>query len=168
VKRFSKHEIISEINNGNEEVLVYLSGKYFPTARRLMRIRGFRDDVTPEIFSEVLAKVYSGLRSQDAVHFEFEPYFLSKLNEEIKSRKEGRQMNHGDGLTAQPEAVSAKCVQIMDEETQQLLYSRVAENLSYERIAEKFQFSNAVIAQYEVNKALNQLEGIVKLRMNIS
>ena len=92
---------------------------------------------------------------------------MNALNEEIKSLKEGRKRN--DIYSApEPALVAAKCVSILDEDVQRLLFARVAEKLSYERIKEKFQFSNAVIAQYEVNKALDQLEGIVKLRMNIS
>jgi hypothetical protein len=166
VKRYSKHEILSEINNGNEEVLVYLSHKYFPVARRLLRIRGFRDEQTPDIFSDILAGVYAELQNQKVDYIDFDTYFLNALNEDIKTRKEMRKKNMADAIN-QPAVVVSQCVSIMDDHAQNLLFSRVAERLSYERITDKFQFSNAVIAQYEVNKAFNQLEGIVKLRMNI-
>ncbi len=168
MKRYSKREILSEITNGNEEILVYLSRKYFSVARRVLRIRGFRDERTPEIFSEVLASAYSNLQNLKVDHIDFEKYFLDSLNEEIKSRKEERKKNVMRDLANQPAEVASQCVSIMDEQAQKLLYARVSEKLSYEKIAEKFQFSNAVIAQYEVNKAFNQVEGIVKLRMNIS
>jgi len=167
VKRFSKREILSEINNGNEEVLVYLSRKYFPTARRLMRIRGFRDEHTPQIFSGVLAAVYADLRNQQQEHIDFETYFLNALNKEIESLKDGSK-NSIEYRAQQSTDVAAQCVSILDEQAQALLFARVSEQLSYEQIKERFQFSNAVIAEYEVHKALNQLAGIVKLRMNIS
>jgi hypothetical protein len=64
--------------------------------------------------------------------------------------------------------IASQCVSILDEQSQQLLFSRVSGKMSYERIQEKFQFNNAVIAQYEVNKAFSQLEGILKLRLNFS
>lgn len=167
MKRYSKREILREIINGNEEILVYLTRKYFSASRRLLRIRGFRDELTPEIFSEVLALSYSNLRLLRMDHVDFETYFFNCLNEEIRSRKEsGRRMEISD-TPNQSVGITAQCVSILDEQAQNLLFSRVAENLSYERIAEKFQFSNAIIAQYEVNKAYEQLEGIVKLRMNI-
>jgi hypothetical protein len=55
----------------------------------------------------------------------------------------------------------------MDDHSRELLFSRIADKMSYEHIMEKFKYSNAVIAQYELNKAYDQLEGIVKMRLNI-
>ena len=166
MKRFSKREILSEINNGNEEVLVYLSRKYFSTARRLLRLRGFRDELTPAIFCGVLATVYTDLRRRQNEHIDFETYFINALNEEIRQSREKRKINIQGNTDASE--VAAQCVSILDEQSQKLIFARIAEKLSYERITDKFQFSNPVIAQYEVNKAFNQLEGIIKLRMNIS
>ncbi|MEO8086071.1 MAG: hypothetical protein ABI763_04585 [Bacteroidota bacterium] len=167
MKRFAKREILSEINNGNEEVLVYLARKYFSTARRLLRIRGFRDEQTPKIFSAVLAAVYADLRQQKKEHIDFEAYFLSALNKEIETLKEGNK-NSFKFKVHQSTEVASQCVSILDEQAQALLFARVAEQLSFEQIKDRFQFSNAVIAEYEVQKALSQLTGIVKLRMNIA
>ena len=164
MKRYSEREVISEINNGNREILVYLSHKYFPTSRRLLRVRGFRDELTPDIFSEVLVTVYLKLQQQQFEYVDFESYFLHALNDYIKVLKERgpNPRNTGNG----PADIASQCVSILDEQSQQLLFSRVSGKMSYENIQDKFQFSNAVIAQYEVNKAFNQLEGIVKLRLN--
>jgi len=167
VKRYSEGEIISEINNGNREVLVYLARKYFPSSRRLLRIRGFHDEQTPGIFSDVLVNVYLKLQQQQFEYIDFESYFLHALNDQIRTLKErGKEVHESEVI--QPVDIASHCVTIMDDQSQQLLYSRVAGKMSYERIRDKFQFSNPVIAQYEVNKALNQLEGIVKLRLNFS
>lgn len=164
MKRYSKSDIIPEINNGNREILVYLSRKYFPSARRLLRVRGFHDELTPGIFSDVLAAVFLKLQQQSNEYVDFETYLIRMLNDHIKDLKDRNvaEETHAD----QSIAITSQCVSIMDEQSQQLLFSRIAGKMSYERIKEKFQFSNAVIAQYEVNKAFNQLEGIVKLRLN--
>jgi hypothetical protein len=167
VKRYSEGEIISEINNGNRDILVYLARKYFPSSRRLLRIKGFDDDQTPGIFADVLVKAYLKLQQQQLEYIDFESYFVHALNDHIRILKEqGKDVD--DSNPGQPVNIVSQCVSIMDEQSQQLLYSRVAGKMSYEQIRNKFQFSNPVIAQYEVNKALNQLEGIVKLRMNFS
>jgi len=49
-----------------------------------------------------------------------------------------------------------------------LITARYAERLSFEKIAQRFDYSNPVIAQHELKKAMSQLEGIVKLRLNIT
>jgi len=167
VKRYSKSEIIPEITNGNREVLVYLARKYFPSARRLLRIRGFRDEQTPGIFSDVLISVFLKLQQQQDEYLDFEPYLLRALNDHIKFLRE-EVINKKSNEEVRPAEIVSQCVSIMDEQSQQLLFSRVSGKMSYESIKEKFQFSNSVIAQYEVNKAFGQLEGIVKLRLNFS
>jgi len=67
----------------------------------------------------------------------------------------------------QKEIVS-DCVSIMDPDSRRLLAARYAEKLSYEQIAARYEYSNPVIAQFEVNKAMTQLEGIARARLNIS
>lgn len=64
--------------------------------------------------------------------------------------------------------IVAGCVNLMEVDNRRLLAARYAENLSYEQIAVRFEYSNPVIAQFEVNKAMNQLEGIARARLNIS
>jgi hypothetical protein len=165
VKRYSDKEILSEINNGRVDILVYLSEKYFSPARRILRMRGFHDADTPEIFSDVLFTCYKKLREHKTGQLNFENFFMEQLDQEIRNRKTGAQ---GVKKTPTvPAAIIAQCVTILDEQAQGLLFARVSEGLSDEQIADKFLFSNAVIAQYEVNKAFNQLEGIVKVRLNI-
>jgi hypothetical protein len=166
VKRYSESEVISEINNGNREILVYLGRKYFPASRKLLRVRGFRDELTPGIFSEVLVSVYLKLQQQQFEYVDFESYFHNALNDYIKILKERGLDQHSQ--ETQPEDIASQCVSILDDQSQQLLFARVSGKMSYERIQDRFQFSNAVIAQYEVNKAFSQLEGIIKLRLNFS
>jgi len=55
--RYSNKQLITEIQNGREEVLVYLAKKYFQTSRRILRTKGVRDSQTPDIFSRVLVNV---------------------------------------------------------------------------------------------------------------
>ncbi len=92
---------------------------------------------------------------------------MNAVSEKIKYLKEVEKGNINP-VVNEPDEVASQCVSILDEQAQKLLYSRIVGKLSYERIEKKFQYSNAVIAQYEVNKAYDQLKGIVKLRLNIS
>jgi len=84
------------------------------------------------------------------------------LDEYIKDHK-NNSLNPDSDIS-----IASQCVSILDDQLQKLLFARIVEKMSYENIADRFQYSNAVIAQHEVHKALHQLEGIVKLRMNIS
>ena len=55
----------------------------------------------------------------------------------------------------------------MDEHSRQLLFYRFSEQKSFEEIATLCNYGNPVIAQFEVEKAYRQFEGIVKVRFNI-
>lgn len=168
MKRFSKKELSTEINNGNKEVLVYLSRKYFSGVRRLLRLRGIPDEETPAVFSDVLAATFAGLRRKNAVHLDFESYFMNALQSEVRRRKEISKKNVPvEPLFSEPVEIVAQCISILPDVSRQLLFARVAEKRSFEQIAEVFNFSNAVIAEYEIDKALTLLEGIVRLRFAI-
>jgi DNA-directed RNA polymerase specialized sigma24 family protein len=170
--RINKKEIISEIKLNNEAVLTVLAKKYFPSARRIIRMNGLKDRETPEVFSEVLAHIYLAIQQEHIPHnIDFEDYFFTTLHEwidKIKDERKTKDKLKFSDLVSDRNKVAADCVSILDEQSQQVIYARVTEQLSYEKIAERFRFTSAVIAQQEFNKAYNQLESIVKVRMNIS
>jgi hypothetical protein len=168
--RINKREIISEIKLNNEDVLPVLSRKYFSSCRKILRMNGFKDSETPALFSEVLAHVYLTIQKQDVPgNIDFEDYFFRMLYEQIDEMKLQRKakLKFSD-LTHEENRIASDCVSILDERSRKLIYARVVEKLSYEKISQRFQYGNAVIAQQEFNRIYNQLEGIVKLRMNIS
>jgi hypothetical protein len=170
--RVNKKEIISEIKFNNEGVLPVLAKKYFPASRRIIRINGLRDSETPEVFSKVLAHVYLTIQQEHIPYnIDFEDYFFTTLHEwidKIKQERKSKTKLKFTDLISDKNKVAADCVAILDEQYQQLIYARVIEKLTYEKIAERFRFTSAVMAQQEFNKAYNQLESIVKVRMNIS
>jgi hypothetical protein len=168
---YTNPEIISDIQNGKEEVLFYVSRKFFQPARRWLRRKGVPDDKTPEIFVTVLLQLFRDIQQQHlSIHVDFESYLFNSLEEFFKQEKaKGRKQRFILGPVysdKQKDAVSL-CVEIQDDNSRKLLYSRYAEKLSFEQIAVRFDYSNPVIAQFEVNKALNRLEGMVRLRLNI-
>ena len=61
--------------------------------------------------------------------------------------------------------VAARCISILDERSKALLFARYAENLNFEQLASRFQFSNPVIAQTEVEKAGSLMERILSARL---
>jgi hypothetical protein len=170
--RLNKKEIISEIKFNNEAVLPVLAKKYFPSSRRILRMNGLKDKETPDFFSQVLAHVYMTIQQESVpLNIDFEDYFFTTLHEWIDKFKEERRLRKSlkfSDLTDDKKKIAADCVAILDAQSQQVIYSRVIEKLSYEEIAERFRFASAVAAQQEFNKAYNQLEGIVKVRLNIS
>ena len=170
--RINKKEIISEIKFNNEAVLPVLAKKYFSAARRILRMNGLKDRDTPEVFSQVLAHVYMTIQQEHIpLNIDFEDYFFKALRERIdrfkEERKTKKQLKFSD-LTDDKNKVAADCVAILDGQSQAVIYARVIEKLSYEQMAERFRFASPVAAQQEFNKAFNQLEGIVKVRLNIS
>jgi DNA-directed RNA polymerase specialized sigma subunit len=170
MSRYNNKQLITEIQNGNETVLVYLAGKYFQLARRILRMKGIKDASSPGIFSTVLVKVWFDiLHHKFPTSIEFETFFLNSLHEfvqEMKNKKNNTESKN-DFSDHQKEVV-AQCVSILDSNARNLVYAHFADYLSFEKIAERFNYSNAVIAQHEVSKAMNQLEGIVRLRLNIA
>ncbi len=171
MSRFNNKQLITGIQNGNEDVLVYIAEKYFPQARRVLRMKGFNDSSAPEFFSTVMVKVCMDiLHHKFPSNIEFETFFFNCLQESIhdeKNKKRGNQLKPDPVFSDQQKSVVAQCVSILDEQSRNLVHAHYAERLSFEAIASKFEYSNSVIAQHEVNKAMNLLEGIVKLRLNI-
>ena len=168
---YTNPEIISDIQNGKEEALFYVSKKFFQPARRWLRRKGVPDDKTPEIFVSVLVQLFREIQQQHlSIHVDFESYLFNSLEEFfIQEKAKDRKQRYVLGpiySDLQKEAVSL-CVQIQDEDEKKLLFCRYAEKLNFEQIAVRFEFSNPVIAQFEVNKALNRLEGMVRIRLNI-
>jgi len=168
---YSNKALIPEIQNGNEDVLVYLSGKYFAQSRHLVRLKGLSEDRAPGIFSTVLVRVWMNvLQHRLPASVEFETFFFNSLKEEIEAEKRKKKEHHSSSdiaFAGDQKEIVAQCVSILDESSRQLIYARYAEFMSFESIAARFTYSNAVIAQYEVNKAIQQLQGIVKVRLSI-
>jgi len=102
---------------------------------------------------------------------ELETFLFNSLQEYVNEAKEKKRDNQLKSVTLfsdEQKSVVAQCVSILDENARDLIHAHYAEQLSFEKIAERFSYSNAVIAQHEVYKAMQQLEGIVKVRLNIS
>ena len=150
---------------------MYLSSKYFQHAGRIMRMKGVKDSMTPGIFSTVLVKAWLNVKQHAfPSSIEFETFFFNSLQDYLAELKESKrnQLKPTDLFSIQQKEVVAQCVSILDENARNLVQAHYAEQMSFEKIALQFNYSNAVIAQHEVNKAMSQLEGIVKLRLNIS
>ena len=171
MSRYNNKQLVTEIQNGNEQVLVYLARKYFQAARRILRMKGMGDSETPDVFSNVLVKVWINiLHHQFPSSIDFETFLFNSLQDhvfEIKEKKKNNQLKSETIFSEEQKSVVAQCVSILDENARNLVHSHYAEQLSFEKIAKRFNYGNAVVAQQEVYKAMNQLEGIVKLRLNI-
>jgi hypothetical protein len=169
MRRSENSATITAIQNGQEDVLFSLTRKYYPSARRWLRQKGIRDIDTPAVFSRLLVKVFTEIKSHPgSANIDFESFFFNALkNYSGELRAERKLKINKEESPADLQAAIA-CYTILDEQAKQILSARYAENMSFEQIASRFNFSNPVIAQFEVNKAYVQLAHIVNIRLNPS
>jgi len=165
---YSNQQLNTAIMNGDEEILFYLSRKYYQSARRWLRRNGCPDKETPAVFGNVIISVTRELQqSKISANLDFEQYFFNSLREYYKNGtpdKNHKQVNHvSDELE-----IVASCFSILDESARKILAARYAEKLSFEEIAVRYNFSNPVIAQFEVNRAFSQYENVSKARLNVT
>ena len=165
--RYTNQQIFDAIHNGDESVLFYLSDTYFQNGRRQLRRSGCRDSDTPFIFSQVLSKVYREIQQNKiSQNINLENFIFNSLKNYFNSNhtSENPEIDQA-GLTYKGEVIS--CFTIMDENSRKILALRYVENLSFEEIAARLNFSNPFIAEHEFNKAFNQFENISKARLMI-
>ena len=87
------------------------------------------------------------------------------MSKEKESRKFKRQPAILPASEIERDA-AASCFTILDEQSKKLLSARYTEKLTFEEIAVRFEFSNPVIAEFEVHKSLNQFRQIAQARLN--
>jgi ribosome-binding protein aMBF1 (putative translation factor) len=166
--RFSNKEIITSIQNGDEEILLYLAKEYFESSRSTIRRAGLSDDSTPEIFSTSLVKTCREIQQNLlSPNVEFEPFYNNVLREQIDFRRQEKKEGQNPAIDINVELVS-QCFSILDDFSKKIITARYVEKLTFEKIASRFNFSNPVIAQFELNKAYRQFENIVRARFNKS
>jgi hypothetical protein len=162
---YSNKEIIDLLQNGNEEVLFYLSKKLFPPSRKLIRRIGFSDTQTPFIFSKVLIETCREIQQKNvSKNVDFVSYFYNSLSEfSQRLKKERSGMSESDN--SENREIVSSCFSILDDSHRIILAARLVEKLTFEQIASRFNLSNPVIAQFEFNRAFSQLEKITRARL---
>ncbi|REJ82446.1 MAG: hypothetical protein DWQ44_12385 [Bacteroidetes bacterium] len=166
MKRKSNQDIFSSVQNGETEILFYLCDRYFSHARKWLRRNGMPDESTPEFFVDLMLDLLEEIRMQNmSSNVEFESLFYNTLKNSFENRK-GKGVESPEYSDDIFNKIAATCISNSDENTRDLLNSRYALNLSFEQIASRFDFSNPVIAQFEVNKAMNRLLDRIKTESN--
>lgn len=166
----SNEELITSIRNGKEESLFALSKRFFQSSRRWLRRKGISDSATPAIFAKVLVKMFRDIQQNRlSSHVDLDKYIFNMLNEHLSKEKESRKFKQQKAILPSSEIereVVASCFTILDEQSKKLLSARYTEKLTFEEIAVRFDFSNPVIAEFEIHKALNQFRQISQARLN--
>jgi len=166
----SNEEVINSIRNGKEETLYVLSKKYFQSSRRWLRRKGISDSATPAIFAKMIVKMFRDIQQNRlSTHVDLDKYIFNMFNEHLSKEKENRKFKRQPSILPSSDIerdVTASCFTILDEQSKKLLSARYTEKLSFEEIAVRFDFSNPVIAEFEVHKALNQFRQIAQARLN--
>ena len=166
MSRYSNQKLIDSILNGDDDVLFYLTKKYYQSARRWLRRNGSRDSDTPSIFSNVIIKVYRDLRQSNiSSNIEFEQFFFNSLQEYFNHHRPNKNINDLLNASEENEIIGA-CFSILDESSRKILSARYVDKLSFEQIAVRQNFSNPMIAQFEFNKAFTQFEKLTRIRLN--
>jgi len=162
-------DLIVEIKKDRNEVLSFIVRKFFPISRKILGRKGIQDSMTPQIFTSALIRVLKDIRCHNLSEMvDFNSLLQNALIHEaanFKSRSLTPENISADQLNAN---IVANCVLVLDEQAQRLIYVRYVEQKSFEEIAQIFNFSNPVIAQFETDKAYKQLEGIVKVRLSVN
>ncbi|MBK7910131.1 hypothetical protein [Candidatus Pollutiaquabacter sp.] len=165
----SDDAVIRNIRNGSNEPLFDIARRFFSTARRLLRTRGVKDSETPRVFSGVLTEFARDVRQKKvAEQTDITSYLVNVLRQYAKENREARRSRNARDLNEvleEDRIVAARCISILDERSKALLFARYAENLNFEQLASRFQFSNPVIAQTEVEKAGSLMERILSARL---
>src|SRR5262245_44734822 len=113
--RLSNKDLIGKISNGEDEILVYLTEKYFASSRRIIRSKGIKDELTPAVFSDAMSRAWIGVsRHRFTGHVEFETYFYNTLQESIAEFKRRLKYNSKDSTESSEERrlVASQCVDI--------------------------------------------------------
>ena len=165
---FTNQQVIQSIKNGEDEILFYLTKKYFNSSRRWLRRSGCRDSETPAIFGRVMVNVFGEIqRNNISTNVDFEQFFNNSLREHFKILKTENPKER-DLNTSEEKEIIRSCFSILDENSRKILAARYSEKLSFEQIAARMDFSNPVIAQFEFNKAFLQFEKISRARLNVA
>jgi ATP phosphoribosyltransferase len=163
----TNRQLLEGIRHDDSSVMAAAAKKYFPSCRKYLRMKGVRDAGTPEAyaraFAGVIAEVRAGRISELA---DFGSILHQAMLREVEKIREQAAGNLSGGLAVSPDVV-AQCVAVLDEDIQRLLMLRFAERKSYEEIALASNFSNPVIAEFEVERAYQQLQRMVNVRFNL-
>jgi hypothetical protein len=54
--------LVAEFKEGKEEVISGTARKFFPAARKFLRMKGVRDEFTPQVFADSFVNVLSEIR----------------------------------------------------------------------------------------------------------
>ena len=162
-------KIIVDFKGGSDEVVSLAARRFFPSARKFLRMKGVRDAMTPMVFAESLVTVLSEIRRNKVSELaDFNGLLNNALGKGAEAVRAAERAEPEPVMDEGNAQVAAQCVAVLDGQSQQLLFLRYAERKSFEEIAAILNYSNPVIAQFEVEKAYRQLEGIVKVRFNMS
>lgn len=167
--RFSDKEVLQGLKNGSTEILFYLSKRFFQSSRRWLRTKGIRDTDTPGLFADALIRMMRDVQRK-SIPGQVQPgtYLFNVLKSQLQDHKLMRASDeHEQQQEVKLQRVAA-CFSILDTDSQQLLTAYYADRMNFEEIAARFDFSNPVIAEFEVNKAMRQLETLAQARLALS
>ncbi|MFM2207136.1 MAG: hypothetical protein RL213_1111 [Bacteroidota bacterium] len=166
MSRYSDQELRYGLRNGSREILFYLGSRYFQTSRRWLRSKGFRDADTPSIFAEAVVRMLRELQQKQLPgHLEVREFLANVLRNYVRDLKRTAAADPATEATEERIEAAARCFSILDEDRRRLLSGRYADRLNFEQLAERIGFGNAVIAEAELYKALDNLEHILQARL---
>lgn len=169
MSRYTAEEIRSGLKNGSRDVLFYLARRYFQTSRRWLRTKGFRDADTPMIFSDALVRLMrEAQQKQFPAQTEIRELFSNVLRNYVRELRRQAMEGENDDPAAERQEVIARCFNVLDGPRQQLLTGRYADRLSFEELATRLGYSNAIIAEAELDRSFFSLEQIADVRLSLA
>lgn len=164
--RFTHKEILNGLRSGSKEVLSHLTKRYYQSSRRWLRTKGIRDADTPAFFAGALLRFLREAQQRNLPEqtVPSEQLFVH-LKNQLKEHRMVQPTVAGMSPQEEQQEIVAHCFSILDESARELLMAHYADRLNFEQLASRFQLSNPVIAEFEVDKAMKQLEHIVRARL---
>ena len=154
---------LRDLISSSDDAVAVAAGKLFPIGRKILRAKGVRDALTPRLFAAAFANVLAEIRKGRVPEWsDFNSLLNNALGREASAERAGRDLPQDSQAT-----IAAQCVAVLDGDARRLLFLRYAEAKTYEQIATDFNFGNAVIAQFETDKAYKQYEGLVRVRFQL-
>jgi DNA-directed RNA polymerase specialized sigma24 family protein len=156
--------LVQELRDSSADALGRLCKRYFQSSRRWLRRQGVKDSDTPGLFADIVLDLTRFIQEKKVTGpIDFEHLLRESTMDRLKRYKDLRRSassNHPEDETVE---AAVRCFSALDESHQRLLEAHYVEGANFEEVARRFGFGNASIAEFEIDRAMNLLEGLVKV-----
>ena len=154
------------MRNASDDALLYVCKSYFQSVRRWLRKKGVADADTPVLFSKILTDLVRDIQEKKlSGPVDFEVLLRDAIDRRLSLFKSERRQTGTESNVPPIVEVAGRCYNALDIDARRLLEGYHIEGLNYEQLAAKYGYGNASIAEFEVNRQMSKLEGLVHISL---